>query len=141
MMGEIPHVEINGRLLHFDGGKCRSKCLIYLAMCNHCLKFYIGKTIQELRCKISGHRSFTKSFNRNEEVSDENCLAAHLTSMHGVIDSKGFNSSYKFSIIEHVSSPGSLLTREQLHINSYKTFSPFGLNIANPIGLKAKLVS
>ena len=117
---------------------CKSLCIIYFAQCIHCLKCYIGKTIQELRSSIAGHRAH--SFAPLSEVTDENCLAAHLTVDHSINGSDGFNKSYKFSVLEHVSTPRVLLTREQFHINSLRTFQPFGLNMSDPIGLKARLV-
>ena len=141
MMGETPHVKVNTKVLRLDGGNCKSSCLIYVAICTHCSKCYFGKTIQALRDRISGHRSFMNIFDRKDEVSDENCLAAHVITQHNVNDSPGFNLSYKFSVVEHVSAPKLLLTKEQLYINSFRTFRPFGLNTDNPIGLKAQLVS
>ena len=77
----------------------------------------------------------------NTEVTDENCLAAHLAIDHAISTSKGFNENYRFSILEHVSTPSNLLRREQYYINLVYTFQPFGLNIADPIGLKARLIT
>ena len=76
-------------------------------------------------------------------MTDENCLAAHLMVEHGIKprDVNAFNRSYKFSIAEHVDTPALLKEREQKRINKWKTFRPFGLNLSNPIGIKAKLIS
>ena len=82
-------------------------------------------------------KCYVKSFDPSLEVTDENCLAAHISEFHS---NESFNDSYKFSVIEHVPSPDMLLIREQHYINSLRTFRPFGLNLSNPIGLKAKLV-
>ena len=81
-----------------------------------------------------------RSFDPTLEVTDENCLVAHLATEHFIKGSEGFNEGYKFSVVEHVSTPNMLLIREQFYINSLKTFLPFGLNLSNPIGLRAKLV-
>ena len=110
---------------------------IYIILTTISIKCYIGKTIQELRSRIAGHRSHVRSFDPTLEVTDENCLAAHLAEEHFI---EKFNDSYKFSVVDQVSAPNMLLTREQYYINSLRTFLPFGLNLANPIGLKAKLV-
>ena len=122
------------------GGNCKSSCVIYLSQCRHCFKYYVGKTIQELRSRIAGHCAQTKSFDPLIEVTDENCLAAHMVKDHSINDSDSFNDSYRFSILEHVSTPSVLLSREQFYINSLRTFQPFGLNLSDPIGLKARLV-
>ena len=137
MMGEIPHISVDNQVIQLDGGNCKSKCLIYIAQCCHCLKLYVGKTIQELRSRIAGHRSHVKSYDPTLEITDENCLAAHIAECHGTVE---FNDSYKFSVLEHVSTPSMLLIREQHYINSLRTFKPFGLNLKDPIGLEAKLV-
>lgn len=114
--------------------------IIYLDRCVHCTLKYFGKTTQTLCERISGHRTFINSFKPGSEVTDENCLAVHVKSRHGVTNTKGFNEAYKFSVVEFVYTPGNLLTREQKYINSFRTFYPFGLNIAKPIGLRPILL-
>ena len=47
-----------------------------------------------LRSRIAGHRSHMKSFGPIIEVTDENCMAAHLVMNHSVNDTKGFNTAY-----------------------------------------------
>ena len=140
LMDSVPFIEFQDKTLRFVGGNCKSSNIIYLARCVHCTLKYFGKTTQTLRERISGHRTFINSFKPGSEVTDENCLAAHVKSRHGVTNTKGFNEAYKFSVVEFVSTPGNLLTREQKYINSFRTFSPFGLNIANPIGLRPILL-
>ena len=139
-MDSVPFIEFQDKTLRFVGGNCKSSNIIYLARCVHCTLKYFGKTTQTLRERISGHRTFINSFKPGSEVTDENCLAAHVKSRYGVTNTKGFKEAYKFSVVEFVSTPGNLLTREQKYINSFRTFSPFGLNIANPIGLRPILL-
>ena len=129
------------QIVHFDGGNCKSSCVIYIARCKCCGKCYVGKTILELRNRISGHRRQVKLLEGLEAVTDENCLAAHLATEHSIRSTKGFNDNIRFSVLENVSSPSNLLKREQYFINEIHTFQPFGLNIAGPIGLKAVLIN
>ena len=72
-------------------------------------------------------------------IDDYNCLAAHAYFCHDVKDNDGFNSLYRFSIVQMLCEPKLLLRREQYYINTYKTFVPYGLNVSNPIGLHALL--
>ena len=40
---------------------CRTKNVVYLITCNKCQMQYVGKTTNELRTRISGHRSAIKN--------------------------------------------------------------------------------
>ena len=141
MMGEVSSVDIRGAQLLLAGGNCQTTLLIYLGICVACLKPYMGKTINELRCRINGHRSHLKEIlsadlcKNDLLIDDTNCLAAHARFCHCVKDNKSFNLLYKFSIVQKLHDPNLLLRREQFYINKYKTFVPFGLNVSNPIGL------
>ena len=145
MMGGVPFVNIRGAQLHLSGGNCQTSLLIYLGICVECSKPYMGKTVNELRTRINGHRSHLKEMKTADTCSDEfviddtNCLAAHAYFCHGIKESKGFNLLYKFSIVQKLCDPKLLLRREQFYINTYKTFVPHGLNVSNPIGLHALL--
>ena len=144
MRGAVPNVNINGVRLPLAGGTCKTMLLVYFALCLECMKGYFGKTVNSLRDRISGHRSHMKHMtNANDSfvIDETNCMAAHAYFHHNICDNKGFNQLYKFSIAEIVSGPGSILRREQHYINKYRTFVPLGLNISNPIGLKALLTS
>ena len=144
MMGNVPVMTINRVKLHLAGGNCKTALLIYFSICSECKKPYSGKTINSLRDRISGHRSHMKEMiNANDDllIDDNNCLAAHAYFKHNVTDNKGFNHLYKFSIAEILSDPSIILRREQYYMNKYKTFVPFGLNVSNPIGLKALLLT
>ena len=108
-----------------------------------CHLFYFGKTVQQLRNRVSGHRSYMKRSDNisPDELSDENCLAVHASTAYSIRALKDSIVVYKFSVVEFVSNPGELCIKEQGYVNSYRTFKPFGLNLASPVGLKPSLVS
>ena len=142
MMHGVSELIIDNKVLKLAGGNCKSCILNYVAECVHCKLFYFGKTVQNLHLRINGPRRHMKDVINisPEEEDDENCLALHVFSMHSVLDNKGFNESFKFSVAKLLDNPVLLKGSEQKLINRYRTFKPFGLNVANPMGLKPRLV-
>ena len=140
MMGNVSSLVIKGKTLHLAGGDCKTKNCIYVAECPECKKYYFGKTTQRLNKRIAGHRNKINGIESETEFDDFNSLAAHAFFDHDITSVEGFNSLYKFSIANQLHNPSNLLVSEQSFINKYETFFPYGLNIANPIGLRAILI-
>ena len=128
------------QLLEMAGGNCKLINIIYFAQYTKCSKLYFGKTINSLGGRISGYRSHIKDIENVIEFDDRNSLAAHAYFCHNVNSTADFNNLYHFSIVKHVD-PKNLLMNEQFYINKYKSYAPFGLNIQNPIGISAMLVT
>ena len=124
------------------GGNCQSKCVIYVASCKECNMKYVGKTINELRVRVSGHRNTFKSFQPRDdiEITDREALSAHAKGYHKLQDVTDFNNLFVWDIFRSVNNPSMLLTEEQQVINLLGTKHPLGLNIANPIGLTSYLI-
>ena len=140
MMGNVASVDVRGKKLLLTGGNCQTTKVIYIAFCTQCTKIYIGKTVNELRIRINWHRGHMKNItNVDKLVDDTNCLASHAVKCHNMKDNNDFNALYRFSIVQVVNDPKSLLRREKFFINEYKSSVPLGLNFANPIGLQALL--
>ena len=125
---------------------CKSKFVIYAAQCRKCSIQYTGRTVQELRSRISGHRGWmnkTKSQNSDKETKhddeDEGALAEHLKTAHGLNTTDDFDSTYQFTVLQ-LCEPGTLVNCESDWIRNLKTLTPFGLNISKPYGMKENLI-
>ena len=103
-----------------------------------CYKPYIGRTVQPLRERMSGHRgNYYKVLMNNDEVDetkDDYSLGLHLVNEHNSVDRKDFNRHYRVQIVENCS-PSNLEKKEHLYIHKFKTLYPIGLNKNNPFGL------
>ena len=53
-----------------DGGTCRSKGVIYAAICKKCNKIYVGQTGEELKDRFSKHRYDIKKRPDNSELAE-----------------------------------------------------------------------
>lgn len=136
LMSGKDHISIGNKTLHCSGGTCTSNNLVYGVQCVICDKAYIGKTVQTLRSRITGHRSFMQKLDTNDlELSDENTLAAHLISDHNLATKDSFNNSYRFTILRVVADPKFLTLEEQKLVNFFSTLRPNGLNFANPVNI------
>ena len=138
-MIDEPNVEsINGIPVIPAPGNCKSKNTIYLVTCRLCEKPYIGRTVQPLSDRMSGHRAcYYKVLKQHSDVdfcSDEFSLGLHIANDHGCCDQADFNRLYKVQILENCS-PSSLEKKEHCYIHKYKTLFPIGLNKTNPFGL------
>ena len=133
-------VENNGNLVNCEGGNCKTRSLIYAAKCVLCQKVYVGKSVNELRNRVNGHRSSFYDVIRNDksvykncnQVDDENVLGIHLYIEHNKCDRTEFNKSYKFSVLK-TCPPDRIRINEQLYIDTLKTLIPKGLNVINSL--------
>ena len=95
----------------FTAGRICSTCMvIYHARCRYCDKVYVGKTVQPLADRVSGHRSSFYSCITSIDLSalfndDEHLLGLHLYCNHHLKLKyrSAFNESYTFSILEKCS--------------------------------------
>ena len=137
-------IKQNGTIFGCHGGNCQSVNIIYIASCKLCLlkKKYVGKTVTELRKRVSNHRNMFKTFrsDRNTEISDKEALTAHARSYHQLQTVTEFNNCYVWDVYRKLSNPDMPLTEEQRVINQLNTIYPIGLNITNPIGLNNYLI-
>ena len=132
------NVEIaNGLPVPCAPGNCKSKNVIYLVTCKICHKPYIGRTVQLVQNRMSGHRECFYKVLAGENVDDSTddfSLGLHLAQEHGAVDRADFNKCFSVQIVENCS-PSSLEKKEHMYIHKYKTLHPFGLNKINPFGL------
>ena len=107
----------------------------------HCSKQYIGRTVQELRGRINGHRSWVNKPKVDQECDDEDeaALAEHLQAAHNLKSTDDFDTTYAFTVLQQCD-PKKLADAEYKWISDMKTLTPFGLNIAKPYGLNENLI-
>ena len=116
--------------------------IIYGVECNLCGVQYTGKTVQQLRSRISGHRAWMKKTKDKEkdqedgkwENEDEATLAEHLKAEHELENAEDFNNAYKFTVLQFCA-PSTIDKLEQIWISRLKTMTPYGLNISKPLGI------
>ena len=132
-----PVDEINGIPVTPAPGNCKTRMVIYLVVCKLCSKPYIGRTVQMICIRMSGHRGrFYKVLDKHEDVdinSDDYSLGLHLANEHGCSDRADFNRLYNVQILENCS-PSTLEKKEHCYIHKYNPL-PIGLNKMNPFGL------
>lgn len=135
--------DANGKKHSTTSGKCTSRNIIYAATCQLCLENYTGKSTQMSSCRNNGHRGkFIKYANdmgrggnhQKYIVDDEYSLGIHLYNEHGIVDTEGFDSSYRFTILESCS-PRNLDVKEHIWVQKLKSIYPHGLNLVSPFGL------
>ena len=130
--------EVNGRLVHTAPGNCKSRNLIYLVSCTLCWKAYIGRTVQQISNRMSGHRDcFYKVLRNDDEVDetkDDYSLGLHLAHEHGCLNRTDFDDLYSVKILENCR-PADLEKKEHTYIHKLNTLFPLGLNKVNPFGL------
>ena len=129
-------------------GSCKTRNIIYMARCILCPRarnsIYVGRTSNELRSRINGHRSMFYGLLRVASgdgvaaatgvesivVDDKNCLGAHLIQAHGARQNCDFDQSYKFIILKNVD-PLHIISFEQRFIEVLNCRAPGGLNAIN----------
>ena len=139
LMIDVPNVdEINGIPVTPAPGNCKTKNAIYLVTCRLCKKPYVGRTVQLICKRMSGHREcYYKIIRKHDDVdvnSDDYSLGLHIANEHGCIDEADFNRVYHVQILENTS-PSSLEKKEHCYIHKYNTLFPVGLNKMNPFDL------
>lgn len=122
-------VSVGGRMVKCDGGDCKSRNVIYLFACKLCELCYVGKTDQELRKRVNGHRNCGVL---EEGVGDPQALQKHAQRVH----QQGFQDVYQVWILKQVGDPGRLLSEELGFIQRLNTLEPFGLNVDTPLGVR-----
>ena len=123
-----------GKTYKTPAGNCKSFRLVYCAQCKLCQKQYVGRTVNKLQTRISGHRTFVNKANVNStEETDEAALAEHLRKDHNIDSIDGFDNIYSFTILEV--GPLELAISEQRWVSRLVTMRPFGLNIEKPNGV------
>ena len=119
-------------------GNCKTKNILYLVTCRQCSKPYIGRTVQHLANRMSGHReNFYKILRNSTDVdcqSDDYSLGLHLANEHACSNEADFDVNYNVQILKNCS-PRTLEKDEHVYIHKYKTLSPLGLNKTSPFGL------
>ena len=139
LMIDEPNVEeVNGIPVSPAPGNCKTRNTIYLVNCRLCRKSYIGRTVQPLSDRMSGHRAcFYKVLKKHSDVdtnSDDFSLGLHIVHDHGCTDQGDFNRVFNVQILENCS-PSSLEKKEHCYIHKYNTLFPIGLNKTNPFSL------
>ena len=137
MIGAENTQTINGLAVPCAPGNCKTKNTIYLVTCTLCHKPYIGRTVQSLHERMSGHRGNFYKVLTNEavdETKDDYSLGLHLVNEHNSVEREDFNRHFKVQIVENCS-PSNLDKKEHLFIHKFKTLYPIGLNRNNPFGL------
>ena len=137
LIGKENLEEINGLSISSAPGNCNNKNVIYLVICKICHKPYIGRTVQLIHNRMSGHRNCFYSVldgKSVDEASDDYSLGLHLVHEHGVVDREDFNNLFSLHIVEKCS-PAHLEKKEHLYIHKFKTLTPFGLSKVIAFGL------
>ena len=114
---------------------------IYLSKCNLCTNnFYVGRTVQQLHNRVSGHRQgFTNvvrnglNYGNTSDSEDTYCLGIHLLNEHGI--TSDFNNYFTFHVLEHVSPLQMEIKSEHMGIHKLNTLFTSGMNRSNPFGL------
>ncbi len=146
MMSNKSAVKSSSNNKHFQtpSAKCTTKMVVYLADCKICSKQYVGRTVQQLRDRISGHRSWMNKSKREKDDStftdeDEAALADHMRTVHGLSTADEFDNNYVFTVLQ-ICEPNTIVDLEYHWIAELKTLIPFGLNIAKPFGIAESLI-
>ena len=138
LIKDEPVQDVNGRSVSTAPGNCKSRNLIYMVSCTLCDKAYIGRTVQQLRNRMSGHRDgYSKVLRNDEEVDeakDDYSLGLHLAHEHNCVHRSDFDELYSVKILENCR-PADLEKKEHTFIHKYNTLFPLGLNKVNPFGL------
>ena len=130
-------MDLNQKKYRTAQGKCNSNNLIYHAKCKHCSKGYVGKTIQKLNSRISGHRGKFNEFlyyDASQLNDEDNLLGLHLFHKHHLSSKCAFDDSYTFTILEKCN-PKHLDLKEHVWVQKLKCVAPYGLNSHDPFGI------
>ena len=134
-------LQVGGSRVASEGGTCITKNCIYMAQCQICVEnniqanLYVGRATTPLSVRISGHRfgyNDINIFRDKENVTDKNCLWAHLNLAHGLKERSDFDKSFKFCVLK-TADPHALPINEQQFIDKFNTLFPYGLNSINSI--------
>ena len=74
---------------------CHEKFLIYLIMCNRCLKQNVGQTVDEFRHRWNNYKDNTRKFERGEQ-----CMQRHLYEHFNLPGHSGFLNDVSITLID-----------------------------------------
>ena len=139
MISEKEAFNYNDNIVRPAGGSCKSYNIIYLFVCGHCDKHYVGRSTRPLRTRVGEHRrNFYKMCDKADfqydRDSDEYTLGHHLFHDHKLNSKSDFDDSYTVSILD-ISSPKVLDVKEHKFIHLMNSLTPLGLNLSNPFAL------
>lgn len=103
---------------------------------------YTGRTVQEHRSRINGHRGWMLKKlpdDYDPETQDDASLAIHLKSDHDCKSPDDFDNNFKFTVVQ-TSDPKSLANNEYQWMSDLQTLRPFGLNVQKPYGIGEKFL-
>ena len=104
---------------------CNSKNLIYLVHCKECNKQYIGQTKRSLRLRTNNHRADIIEPKNNSSVSH------HFNNGRCALVDFSITPIFKCPVLDTEKETTKLrLQIEQFFIEKFKTYLPYGLNIA-----------
>ena len=123
-----PLSEINGHPATSAPGTCKTKKVIYLAVCKLCSKPYTGRTVQMIGKRMNGHRECFMNYYGMEIILMKQRMtipwgSPNLTQDHGLSSPEDFNMHYAVCILD-VCSPSMLEEKEHNYIHRYNTLHP-----------------
>ena len=89
-------------------------------MCNRCLKYYVGQTVDEFRHRWNNYKDNAKKFER------EHCMQRHLYKHFNLLGHKRCDISV--TLIDKTG-PKEHTNGEDYWIHTLKTKAPLGLNV------------
>ena len=134
-------MDSSNKAFRTGSGNCTSKNVIYHLKCKVCDQPYVGKTVQMVSNRLSGHRNkFFEFIRLNGKIDDidsdkeEYIPGMHLYNCHNLRNYEDFNRNLTVSILEKCN-PSDLDVKEHLWIQKLRTLNPLGLNSVDPFGL------
>ena len=104
---------------------CNSNNLIYLVECKECEKQYIGQTKRSLRHRTNNHRADIRSENRSSSVGN------HFKTRKCQYEDFQITPIFQCPFFEdEEKTTKSRLDIEQYFISAFKSYLPYGLNVA-----------
>ena len=102
---------------------CNDKCLVYLLICNVCLKQYVGQTVEEFRYRWNNYKS-----NGCKYQEYDTCMQQHFFEHFSEEGYHSFLEDVSITLIEKTD-PSNPLQRENYWRSTLKTMVPWGLNV------------
>ena len=143
MLIRNPFAMIGNKKVKLSNGSCKTYNICYLALCAICNKPYTGRTVDQIRNRINGHRHLYKEIlkkaaeNNLQDIdtsSDLYQLGLHLHLEHGLTHHNAFDENMKFGILDVVN-PNEIDKKEFKWMHRLNTFQPIGINVEYPFGI------
>ena len=134
---------IGNKKVKLSNVSCKTCNICYLAVCEICNKPYTGRTVEQIRKRINGHRHLYKEILKKAEEnnlqdidmsSDMYQLGLHLHLEHGLTSHNAFDQNMRFGILDVVN-PNDIEKKEFKWMHKLNTFQPIGINIEYPFGI------